>query len=140
MNVKMESFENIRVLIVDDDKEYVDLLGRLLEKIGITQFQSVTDSRDVLQAVEKGNPDLVLMDIRMPYQDGLSLMDELSDYIEGGILKVLVVTGEADENVCRRALSLGALGILMKPFGLQEFSDSVGKVLSFPPKTPSPSV
>ncbi len=132
----MENFAKTRVLIVDNDKEYVDLLGRLLEKIGITRIQSVMDSRNVLRAVEKGKPDLVLMDIRMPYQDGLSLMGDLSDYIEGGILKVLVVTGEADDNVRRQALDLGALGMLTKPFGLQEFREGVGKVLASPSKAP----
>lgn len=132
MTVKMEKFGESRVLIVDDDKEYVDLLSRFLGKIGITHIQSVTDSRNVLRAVRKEKPDLVLLDIRMPYPDGLSLMDDLSEYIEGGFFKVLVVTGEANDTIRRRALSLGALGILTKPFGLQEFLDAVRKALSFP--------
>ncbi len=134
MTVKMEKLEKTRVLIVDDDKEYVDLLSRFLGKIGITHIRSVTDSRDVLRAVQEEKPDLVLLDVRMPYPDGLSLMDDLSDYIEGGFFKVLVVTGEANDNVRRRVLSLGALGILTKPFGLQEFHDVVRKALSFPSK------
>ena len=105
--------ERIRLLVVDDDALVRAGLSMLLagvEDIGIVG--EATDGSEVAQAVDELEPDVVLMDIRMPGMDGLAATELLRAQAEAPEVIVLT-TFEADEYVLR-ALRAGAGGFLLK--------------------------
>ena len=105
--------QRIRVLVVDDDALVRAGLSMLLagvEDIGIVG--EATDGSEVAQAVDELEPDVVLMDIRMPGMDGLAATELLRAQAEAPEVIVLT-TFEADEYVLR-ALRAGAGGFLLK--------------------------
>ena len=105
--------EQIRVLLVDDDALVRAGLSMLLAGAAdITIVGEATDGSEVAQAVARLQPDVVLMDIRMPGMDGLEATELLR--AEPGAPEVIVLTTfEADDYVMR-ALRAGAGGFLLK--------------------------
>ena len=105
--------EQIRVLLVDDDALVRAGLSMLLAGAAdITIVGEATDGSEVAQAVARHQPDVVLMDIRMPGMDGLEATERLR--AQPGAPEVIVLTTfEADDYVMR-ALRAGAGGFLLK--------------------------
>lgn len=115
-----ESASNARILVVDDQPANVRLLQRLLGFAGYTQIFSTTDPRDACALFQESDPDLVLLDLRMPHVDGLTLLAELNSRIpDGNYLPIVVLTADITEEAKEQALSLGANDFLTKP--LQTF-------------------
>jgi putative two-component system response regulator len=80
-----------------------------------------TRSSDVASLFENGDYDLLLLDLHMPQPDGFAIMQQLREQIEATVsLPVLVLTGDATDDVKRRALSGGARDFLTKPFDQHE--------------------
>ena len=110
-----------RILIVDDQPSNVMLLEGILQEEDFTSYRSVTDSREVLPAFLAHVPDLVLLDLQMPYLDGFAVMEQLRACIApGDFLPILVLTADVTPGAKRRALSEGALDFLTKPFDATE--------------------
>ncbi|MBV9604540.1 MAG: response regulator transcription factor [Solirubrobacterales bacterium] len=105
--------EPIRVLIVDDDALVRSALSMLLGGANdIAIVGEAADGADVLDAIDRLQPDLVLMDIRMPVMDGLTAT-ELVRAREHPPEVIVLTTFEADDYVLR-ALRAGASGFLLK--------------------------
>jgi putative two-component system response regulator len=110
-----------RILIVDDQSSNVMLLEGILQEEDFTSYRSVTDPREVLPAFIDYLPDLILLDLQMPYLDGFAVMKQLRAGIApGDFLPILVLTADATSDAKRRALSEGALDFLTKPFDAME--------------------
>jgi len=105
-----------RILIVDDEEMNVRLLRQILEPAGYTHLASTTDSREVAALVQEFDPDLVLLDIKMPHLDGHQILERLrSASPSDSYLPVLVLTSDGSRENMRRALSSGAQDFLTKP-------------------------
>ena len=65
------------VLIVDDEQANLDLLEACLGDEGYSQLHCVRDPREVIGAYEEHHPDIVLLDLHMPYLDGFAVMGQL---------------------------------------------------------------
>jgi putative two-component system response regulator len=109
-----------RVLIVDDEQAYVDLLQRFLQSIGYRNVRTTTNPFDVAQLVIDFDPDLILLDLRMRGMDGIAVMQQLEPYTSRFYLPILVLTGDITEEAKRASLSSGARDFLNKPFDLTE--------------------
>jgi two-component system sensor histidine kinase/response regulator len=110
------SFKDARILIVDDQESNIRLLKALLEGTGYTCFKSVTNPHHVLTAYREFEPDLILLDLRMPDLDGFAIMEALKPLIpEGAFLPILVLTADITPEAKQRALSGGAKDFLTKP-------------------------
>jgi len=113
--------ERARVMIVDDEIVNVRLLDRLLRGAGYIEIRSTTDSRQAIDLYIEMQPDLVLLDLRMPYRDGFEVLSELRVLTpDDCYLPVLVLTADATGGVLQRALLAGANDFLAKPFDAQE--------------------
>jgi DNA-binding NarL/FixJ family response regulator len=124
--------EQIRVLIVDDDALVRSALSMLLaggEKIAIVG--EATDGSEVMDAVAALEPDVVLMDIRMPTMDGLAATELLRAQADPPEVIVLT-TFEADDYVLR-ALRMGASGFLLKDTAPAEIVRAVRAVAAGEP-------
>ncbi|MCG8469263.1 MAG: HD domain-containing protein [Gemmatimonadetes bacterium] len=105
-----------RILIIDDEPSIIDALRRALGMGGFRHVTGLSDPRGAIEAFEKLRPDLVLLDLHMPYLDGFQVLEALGDRIETGeYLPVLMLTGDPDPVVERRALAGGARDFVAKP-------------------------
>src|SRR5579871_1956172 len=94
--MRKEILENSRILIIDDRPENVLLLERMLTEAGYAQIHSITDSRRALAAFTEFAPDLVAIDLRMPFVDGFALLKQLRSRIpEGDYVPILVLTADS---------------------------------------------
>ncbi|MDP9329873.1 MAG: response regulator [Actinomycetota bacterium] len=116
-----EAFANARIMIVDDEEPNVRLLERVLRDAGFENTVSTTDPREAQGIFEGTQPDLVLLDLLMPYLDGFALMEKLHELIPTDCyLPILVLTADATDETKRRALTAGAKDFLTKPLDVQE--------------------
>ncbi len=109
------------ILIIDDEQANVDLLLELLQTLGYVNVRGITDSRLSTQFINEVNPDLILLDLIMPYVNGFDILDSLhASNRLGGAMMVMVLTADTARETRERALKEGASDILTKPFDLTE--------------------
>jgi FixJ family two-component response regulator len=113
---------NPSVLIIDDDPEFRDSVGRLLRSIGLQtrQFSSVAE---FLNAELSDGPACLLLDIRMPGRSGLELQRDLA--ASNRRLPIIFITAHGDIPMTVQAMKGGAIEFLTKPFRDQELLDAV---------------
>lgn len=110
-----------RILIVDDQPANVALLEGILDEEDFTSYRSVLDSRQALGTFIEYLPDIVLLDLQMPFMDGFDVMKQLRACIAPqDFLPILVLTADVTPQAKRRALAEGALDFLTKPFDAME--------------------
>jgi putative two-component system response regulator len=109
-----------RILIVDDEPANVLLLESFLAETA-TRTRGVTDSLEVERAFREFEPDIVLLDLRMPQPDGLEILRRLRSARESiGFLPVIVLTADVSRVARNSALVLGADDFLIKPLDRSE--------------------
>ncbi|HMJ04698.1 MAG TPA: response regulator, partial [Chthoniobacterales bacterium] len=110
-----------RLLIVDDCVANISLLRNILHRLGFTQIDTISDSRETFEHVAEFRPDLIILDLNMPHLDGFAVMQELGKVIpRGTFLPVLVLTADATGETKRKALAAGATDLVTKPFNSAE--------------------
>ena len=114
---------NSSVLIIDDDAEFRNSVGRLLRSVGLhTQlFSSVSD---FLNADTPDGPTCLVLDIRMPGRSGLELQRALTA-MNRQLTIVIFLTAHADIPMTVQAMKGGAIEFLTKPFRDQDLLDAV---------------
>lgn len=119
-----------RILIVDDQSANIDMLEGFLEMEGYVNVSSLTDSRMVMEFVDKSRPDLILLDLMMPFISGYEIMEQLKKKDPGDVfLPILVLTADITPEAKQKALTLGASDFLTKPFDLTEVGLRVNNLL-----------
>jgi len=114
-----------QILVVDDDPGIRSLLGEYLERNGF-RVSLATDGREMRRALGAGRPDLVVLDIMLPGEDGLALCRELRAESR---LPVIMLTARADEVDRIIGLEMGADDYLSKPFNPRELLARINSVL-----------
>jgi PAS domain S-box-containing protein len=115
-----------RILIVDDEPPVTALLGRRLEQEGFT-CQLAFNAGEALQYIQKNSFAAALVDIRMPGKDGISLLGEMKSLDPD--LAAIMVTAIKDRESAVQAMKLGADDYIVKPFDLDEVTDSLYRAL-----------
>ena len=118
--------DRIRILIVDDNKEFCNILSEYLE--GQQGFDIVGVAKDGLEAIELITtklPDIVVLDIIMPHLDGLGVLEKLNTINLEKFPRVIVLSAVGQEKITQKALSLGAEYYVIKPFDLDVFSKRI---------------
>lgn len=116
-----EALKSAQILIVDDQDVNILLLEEILREAGYTKLRGVTDPRRALPSFVDCKPDLILLDLHMPYLDGFAIMERLKPLVEGGAyLPILVLTADVTQEAKQLALSMGAKDFLTKPFDATE--------------------
>jgi CheY-like chemotaxis protein len=118
-----------KILIVDDEKVVRDLLERTLK----TQGYEVSFAKDGLEGLERTKqllPELIVLDIRMPEINGLSLCHILKNDVKTRHIPILIISGEGKLGVVEDALKEGADGYLTKPFDISRMLEKVDTLLN----------
>jgi len=113
------------ILVVDDDREIRDLLGRFLDKHGY-RVTAVGDGRDMWRILADWAIDLIVLDIMMPGEDGLTLCRKVRAESAIPIIMLTAVGEETDRIV---GLEMGADDYLPKPFNPRELLARIKAVL-----------
>lgn len=122
--------EHSKVLIVDDEAANVRLLERILARAGYAHLFSTMDAREALPLFLEYQPDIVLLDLMMPYLDGFSVLQQLKEVMHDGLQRpVLVLTADATQEARHRALREGARDFLTKPLDQTEVVLRIRNVL-----------
>lgn len=115
-------------MIIDDEKTVREGLEVLIdwEKAGYRLGTSGCDGREGLDNILRENPDLVLVDIKMPGLNGLEVIKEAKSHGFSG--HFLILTGFSEFEYARTAISMGVDGYLLKPIDEDELLEYAGKI------------
>ena len=123
MKVPMESIDH--VLVVDDDAEICSLLGEYLVKNGC-KATVVADGKGMWAALARGKVDLIVLDLMLPGEDGLTLCRKLRADSDTPVI-MLTARGEETDRIV--GLEIGADDYLAKPFSARELLARIKSVL-----------
>lgn len=105
-----------KILIVDDNAENVAVIEQMLRKVGYHSIHSTVDSRQAMSLVNSLTPDMLILDLLMPFPDGFSILDQLTlSPTRDKLMAILILTGDATPGTRVKALSMGARDFLTKP-------------------------
>lgn len=116
------------VLVVDDHQTFAELLGGALSSSGMTYLGAATNAAQAVSMARDLQPDVVVMDIQMPGQDGLSATRRIREVAPDAV--VAVVTAHRDPDWVVRAAQAGASAFIPKNGSLGELIDVLGRVRS----------
>jgi two-component system, cell cycle response regulator len=126
----------MKVLIADDDPDFVALLKTFLAERG----WGTTVARDALQAsmvARRDMPDAVVLDINMPGGSGIRALKQLKSSPRFGRIPIVVVSARDDEQLPRTVTELGAAAFLQKPVALPDIHNLLVQLVGEP--TPQPA-
>jgi EAL domain-containing protein (putative c-di-GMP-specific phosphodiesterase class I)/DNA-binding response OmpR family regulator len=110
-----------RICIVDDHEATLAALRELLREDGFDNVVTTVEPTPVLEAIDRADVDLVILDLRMEQLDGLRLIEEIERRRDpAAFLPVLMLTAHTSPAVRRRALQAGANDFVLKPFDAEE--------------------
>jgi two-component system chemotaxis response regulator CheY len=126
----------MNVLIVDDDSIVRLILRRVLERhFGATTVEAINGA-EALIALEASNFDLVVLDLRMPLMDGLTVLRTIRAKDRLASLRVVAVTADRDEDNVREFIRLGVSDYLTKPLKTAQIVQRFAYILSHGRRAP----
>lgn len=122
-----------RILIIDDDTDFVGLLEEYLERRAAEDgytVASAANGRDGLKAISRQRPDLVILDIDMPGMNGVDVLTHIRRL--DAAIPVIMLTGNADTAVAAQTLKRGAFSYAPKPLDFKYLDHLIAIALSNP--------
>ena len=124
----------IKVLIADDNREFADLLSEYLHEQPDLEIVGVANNgQEVLNLVERTHPDVLVLDIIMPVLDGIGVLERLRTWHIEAPPRVIMLTAFGQENITKKAIDLGALYYILKPFDMDLLIDRIRDVATSEP-------
>ena len=125
--VEGESNPQPKVLIAEDEAIIRLDLKEMLEEEGIDVVGEASDGEAAIRLARERDPDLVIMDIKMPGMDGLTAAERIT---EEGLGAVLILTAFSQRDLVKRAADAGAMGYLVKPFQKSDLMPAIDVALA----------
>lgn len=119
---------NKQVLIVDDSNTNNFLLQSILENEGI-KTSIAFSGKEAFHMLNHVKPDLILLDIMMPYIDGFSVLKQLRNKPDTKHIPVVFVTAKNEEELWQKAIDSGATDLILKPIDITRVLEVVKKIL-----------
>lgn len=114
--------QNIRLLLVDDERSFLDTIAKRMKKRGITA-ELASNGEECLSILEKQPIDVVVSDVKMPGMDGISLLKQIKENYPD--IEVILLTGHASTQDGVEGIKAGAFDYLTKPVELEHL---LGKI------------
>jgi two-component system response regulator (stage 0 sporulation protein A) len=131
----------IKVLICDDNREFCELISTYvkgqsdLELVGVAH-----NGAEVLEAVARTEPDVIILDIIMPHLDGIGVLERLREMNLPRRPKVIMLTAFGQENITQKVLEMGADYYVLKPFSLDVLGTRIRQLAGVSPSPSTPAV
>jgi len=121
--------DKLKIMIVDDNKEFVKILATYINgENDMEVICSAYDGLNVANMMKECKPDILLLDIIMPEKDGLAVLEEINEKLENKPL-VVMMSAIGQEKITQKALSLGAMYYVVKPFDLATLTDRLRELV-----------
>ena len=117
------------VLIVDDDNVFLLTIGVRLKSMGYTVY-AAKDAVNAISAVRKNDPDVIVLDVSLPAGDGFMVAERLQRLISSAATPIIFVTASENPSLRERAMRVGAVAFLNKPFDATTLADAIESALS----------
>ena len=128
----------IKVLIADDNREFVDLLKDFLSEQSDIEIIGVAyNGNEALEILEEDVPDVMILDIIMPHLDGLGVLEKIKGLKFDKPPKIILLTAFGQENITQRAVELGASYYILKPFDMEVLVNRIRQVFNNQLVTPN---
>lgn len=127
----------MKVLVIDDEADIRRIARLALQKVGGMEVAESDGSAGAVACALRERPDVILLDVMMPGQDGPGVLASLREEEGAAAVPVIFLTGKAMPTEIERLMGLGALGVLTKPFNPMSLSAQVRSLLT---PTPAPGV
>ncbi len=118
----------MNILVVDDEQRVVEEITEFLKGRGYQVF-STTNPGDVQEILDKNNIDIVILDIKMPGIDGLTLLQTIKKKTPK--TEVIMISGHGDMDTVIEAMRLGASDYFRKPFRLMDINSAITRTKRF---------
>jgi CheY-like chemotaxis protein len=115
----MENLDEIKILVVDDKPENIKLLVKILKDVGYSP-QALPSGSMVPRVIEKGAPDLILMDINMPGMNGVEVCRHIKEDYPDKDIPVLFISALNDPKIRLKCFQAGGVDFIAKPFNVVE--------------------
>jgi DNA-binding NtrC family response regulator len=121
------SEKKVKVLLVDDEKSFVEVLYKRLSKrnIDVTMTFSGTEG---IQALRKVDFDVAILDLKMEDMDGLEVLKIFKKIYPK--MEVIILTGHESEQTAREGVKYGAFAYLTKPCVFEDLLDTIAKAVN----------
>ncbi|MBN2484088.1 MAG: response regulator [Candidatus Omnitrophica bacterium] len=116
-----------KILIVDDEVEVVEFFKNFLKRKGFKAF-TATEAQSALEIFDAENPQLVLLDVKMPGEDGFYILEHIRNSSHD--TKVIMITAKDDKESIVRAKKFGVIDYLVKPIELESLDTLIGKYMN----------
>ena len=118
-----------RVLIVEDEENILELLSAIFEDLGDYRILCARNGADALRIARTDNPDIIMLDIRLPKLNGYEVCKSVKSNSAMSHIKVLMISGMAQNSDRQKAQEAGADGYITKPFSPIELVEKVEELL-----------
>jgi len=115
-----------KVFLLDDDELIVSVLSRALKKEGYEMYPE-TETEDVVNKIKSWDPDVLMLDIKMPGRDGIDILKEIKDRRMD--TQVVMLTADDTAETAAKAMKLGAVDYLTKPFDTHEIKTVIRNIM-----------
>lgn len=127
--LKNKKKQKLNVLVVEDDETMRKALVRLLESDGYTVI-SAADGTQLEKIFIKDSVDLILLDIGLPWVNGLELTQVLKSHEDLKEIPIVLITGLSSEADLNKGLQLGAETYIKKPFDVEVLKSTIKNLLN----------
>jgi DNA-binding NtrC family response regulator len=117
----------IRVLLVDDEEEFVETLAERLEVRGFDVTKALSGA-EALERIQEREIDLVVLDVQMPGLDGVEALRQIKQ--RKPLVEVIMLTGHATVQTAIDGMKLGAFDFLLKPTETEELVEKIRRAYS----------
>jgi DNA-binding NarL/FixJ family response regulator len=117
--------DQARVLVVDDHRTFAELLAGALESAGMVSVGTAHSAHEAVAQCQRHQPDIVVMDIQMPQQDGLAATRRIREVAPHAV--IAIVTAHRDPDWVVRSAQAGASAFIPKDGSLAEMLDVLGR-------------
>ena len=123
--------KKIKVVAIDDDETILEMYRDGLTDFDVVTFDQAKQAKEYLNSVSEDEiPDIILMDIMMPYLDGITFIREIRSSEKLGKIPVVAVSGLSDAATLNDALLFGAVDYIVKPFDIEDLASRIIRITS----------
>lgn len=128
----------IKVMFADDNRELLRLLEDYISKQQDMEVVAVAQNgAEAIAKLESSRPDVLVLDIIMPHQDGLAVLEEIHRLGISPLPKIIMLTAFGQEETTKRAVELGVSYFMLKPFDMEVLGNRIREVVGYKSEIPN---
>jgi CheY-like chemotaxis protein len=120
-----------RVMVVDDEEDFLKMLKLNLEQVGKYDVLTLSDAKDIVSKVNEFKPDVILLDLLMPEVGGIEACQMLNEDPVGSQTPIIAVSALDKDADKLKAYKVGVVDYLTKPVRIDTIIKSIEKALKF---------